>query len=457
MTSVDPTSPPAPAVTRPFAQIPGPRGVEGLRLLSLARRNPLDFLAECQRRYGPMVSFEVPRTRIVFVNRPDAVRRILQSNHVAYGKHTPQYRSLALLTGEGIVVSEGEPWKAMRRILAPSFHRRMLTDVVTFVDDAAARLAQRWQALGPGRVVDVDDEMMRTTLEVIGRTLFGADLGDVAEQVVGSVSAALDDVVRRAQSLPVPLWLPTPANRRFAGHLSHIDDAVSAMIAARRAHPDPEGVLGPLLAAQDAGLVTAQQVRDEAVTLVVAGHETVAAAATWAIAYLATVPETLAEVVAEGQALPSSVAPDDLAAALPVTRAAVDEALRLWPPVWLMTRRALVADVLDGFEIPRGTMVIMALPLLHRDPQVFADPEAFVPARFMEPDRAAIPRDAYLPFGAGPRLCIGRDLSLVETPLLVARVLAEFDVQPVGPDLMAAKPGATIRPAGGLPARVVPR
>ena len=433
MSAANPVPSSPPVVAKPFSQMPGPRGVSGLRLLRLARENPLEFLAECQRRHGPMVSFEIPRTRIALVNRPDAVQRVLQGNHPAYGKRTPQYRSLALLTGEGIVVSEGEPWKAMRRLLAPSFHRRMLDDVVGFVDA----------------------EMMRTTLEVIGRTLFGADLADVAEQTVGAVSEALDDVVRRAQALPVPLWLPTPANRRFTHNLSHIDDAVAAMITARRAHPDGEGVLGPLLAAQDGGLVTAQQVRDEAVTLVVAGHETVAAAATWTVAYLAAAPEEQAAIVAEGQALPESPAVEDLPTLLPHTRAAVDEALRLWPPVWLMTRRALADDVLGGYRIPRGTMVILALPLLHRDPDVFAEPEAFRPDRVREPARSAIPRDAYLPFGAGPRLCIGRDLSLVEVPLLVARLLSRFDVRPVGP--LAARSGATIRPLGGLPARLVPR
>jgi cytochrome P450 len=435
--------------------MPGPRGLTGLRLLGLARENPLDFLAYCQRRYGPMVSFEVPRTRIALVNRPDAVRRILQGNHLGYGKRTPQYRSLSLLTGEGIVVSEGEPWKQMRRLLAPSFHARMLTDVVRFVDDAADRLVTRWERLGEGDVVDVDEAMMRTTLEVIGRTLFGADLADVAGATVAAVSSALDDVVRRAQALPVPLWLPTPANRRFVGNLRQIDAAVAAMIAARRANPDGEGLLASLLAAQDAGLVTPRQVRDEAVTLVVAGHETVAAAATWTMAHLADSPDALAAVVAEGRALPAAPVVAALPDLLPWTRAAVDEALRLWPPVWLLTRRALADDVLGGYQVPRGTMVIVALPLLHRDPDGFADPEAFEPCRFLEPARSEIPRDAYLPFGAGPRLCIGRDLSLVEVPLLVARVLARFDVRPVGP--LKARPGATIRPDGGLPARVVAR
>jgi cytochrome P450 len=362
-----------------------------------------------------------------------------------------------MLTGDGIVVSEGDAWKAMRRTLAPGFHRRLLTDVLRFTDDAVARLVAEWNYPARPPVVDVDQALMRTTLEIIGRTLFGADLADGAADTVAAVSAALDDVVRRAQGLSTPLWAPTPANLRFRTMLRRIDATVGAMIQAHRCRSSGDGVLGPLLAAQDAGLVTAQQVRDEAVTLVVAGHETVAAAATWTVALLAGTPQIQAHVVSEGQALgaasnPPAVSPNE---SLVYTTAAVEEALRLWPPVWLMTRRALADDVLCGYRIPAGTLVIIALPLLHRHPANFADPQQFQPQRFLEPQRSAVPRDAYLPFGAGPRLCVGRDLAAVEVPRLVARLLASFDVRPVVPAL--PKPGATIRPRDGLPCYVTAR
>jgi cytochrome P450 len=376
---------------------------------------------------------------------------------MSYGKRTPQYRSLALLTGEGIVVSEGDAWRSMRRTLAPGFHRRMLTDVLQFTDDAVSQLVDEWENPARPPVVDVDQAFMRTTLGIIGRTLFGAELTDAAADTVAAVSAALDDVVRRAQSLPVPLWAPFPANLRFRSTLRQIDDAVGAMVEAHRRHSGGDGVLGPLLAAQAAGLVTTAQVRDEAVTLVVAGHETVAAAATWTVALLAGTPQIQEHVVSEGRALRAwtGESPDPPNDSLVYTTAAVEEALRLWPPVWLMTRRALADDVLCGYRIPAGTLVIVALPLLHRDPASFADPRRFRPQRFLEPQRSTIPRDAYLPFGAGPRLCIGRDLAAVEVPRLVARVLASFDVRPVVPAL--PKAGATIRPRGGLPCYVTTR
>jgi cytochrome P450 len=415
----------------------------------------LEFLAGCADDFGPMVSFVLPRFRIVFVNSATGVQRVLRGNHQNYGKRTPQYRSLASLTGEGIVVSEGDAWKSMRRLLAPSFHRLLVEDIVGYTESASARLVDEWSALPEGSVVDLDEALMRTTLDVIGRTLFGADLTAAAAETVGAVSSALDDVVRRAQGIPLPGWLPTPGNRRFQRDVQHIDDAVGQMVREHRPGADDASVLDALITARDAGAITDQQVRDESVTLVVAGHETVAATVTWTIANVANDDTTQDVVAAEGRALAAratGTSMTDVLAALPVSTAAVEEALRLWPPVWLVTRRALADDVIDGYRIPAGTMVIIALPLVHRDPSVFADPQRFDASRFLPPSRAAIPRDAYLPFGAGPRLCVGNDLAMVEAPILLASLLAQYRVTPLAAP--KAHPGATIRPEGGLPCRV---
>jgi cytochrome P450 len=308
-------------------------------------------------------------------------------------------------------------------------------------------------------VFDLDEAMMRTTLRVVGSTLFGADLGDVAAQLVASVVSALDVVVSRAQ-LPVapPEWLPTRGNVRLRRSLRALDAAVDRLVAERRLRPDGSDVLGLLLRAQDDGVVTAAQVRNEVVTLIVAGHETVAATMTWTWLLLAENPEPLAEVRREVRAVCGAdrARPLDLAAvdSLRFTRAVVDESLRLYPPAWVISRRALDPDVLLGFEVPAGAIVIMSPYLVHRDPQLWQDPEAFDPSRFLGERREAVARNAYLPFGAGPRLCIGRDLALLEATILTALLVDEFDVRPVDPSGGGAHAGGSRRPAGGLPARV---
>jgi cytochrome P450 len=269
------------------------------------------------------------------------------------------------------------------------------------------------------------------------------------------VVTALDVVVARAQ-LPVqpPAWLPTPGNRRLRTSLRELDAAVHRLVAARRRHPGGDDVLGLLLRARDAGVVTDRQVRDEVVTLIVAGHETVAATLTWTWSLLSGDAAATRRVRAEAGGLPAGrlelAALDDL----PYTRAVVDECLRLYPPAWLISRRALAPDVLSGYQIPQGTVVIMSPTLVHRDPGLWPDPDTFDPGRFVGSRRDEVDRRGYLPFGAGPRLCIGRDFALLEAVVLIARLVGRFDVQPVDPGPVRVHRGVTGRPEGGLPSRV---
>lgn len=439
----------------PFSEVPGPQGPDMLRALRTIRRDAVEFLDGCSVRYGPIVAFPIPRVPVVFVRDPDAVRRVLQTNHQAYGKRTVQYDALALVTGEGLLTSDGQAWRAMRRLLQPAFHHETLSGVLDGVEQAADQLGAEWSALPEDAVVDVDEAMMRTTLQVVGSSLFGSDLGAESRRLVASVVAALDVVVARAQ-LPVqpPAWLPTPGSRRLRASLRELDAAVERLLVARRRQPDGDDVLGLLLRARQAGLVTDRQVRNEVVTLIVAGHETVAATLTWTWHLLAGDPASAGRVRTEAGALPSG--PLGLASldALPYTRAVVDECLRLYPPAWLISRRALAPDVLAGYEVPEGTVVIISPTLVHRDPALWPDPDAFDPGRFLGPRRDDVERRGYLPFGAGPRLCIGRDFALLEAVLLVARLVGRFEVQPVTPGPVRVHRGVTGRPQGGLPARV---
>jgi cytochrome P450 len=432
-----------------------------LRAFGVIRTDPLRFLDQCARRYGPVVAFPVPGRPVLFVSDPALVRHVLQSNHRAYGKRTAQYDALSLVTGEGLLTSDGEVWRDMRRLVQPAFHHATLDQVVVGVGSAGSAMSQEWDELAAtGATFDLDEAMMRTALRVVGTTLFGADLVAEAGSLVAAVVAALDVVVRRAQ-LPLgpPSWLPTPGNVSLRGSLASLDASVGRLVASRREAGLDDGrqdVLGLLLRAVDAGLVTSQQVRNEVVTLIVAGHETVAAALTWTWLLLAEAPEVRARLRCEADHVLGTVQRPDLATVTRLTfaRAVVDEALRLFPPAWVISRRSLVDDRLGEIDVPQGSTVFCSPYLLQRDSRVWVRPDEFDPGRFLAGAQQPVPRDSYVPFGTGPRLCIGRDLALLEATLLVAMLARRHEVSTAPLAQVVPHPGVTIRPTGGLPATV---
>jgi cytochrome P450 len=456
----------------------GPTPRDMLRDLPAIRRDPLAYLEAVVARFGPVVAFPLPRTPVLLVDTSDGARRVLQDNHRGYGKQTVQYGALSLVTGSGLLTTDGQVWRRRRRLAQPAFHRSGLPAVAEQSVAAARRVVAAWDDAGPGAAVDVEAACLRATLEVVGRTLFGADVGrDAAEgeRVVAAVGRALEVVVQRARTpLPLPGWVPTPSARRLRAARATIDGACLRLIADRRARGGPapvagaagpdatsagpgDDLLGLLLRAGEAegeGLTDAE-LRDELVTLVIAGHETVASCLTWTLHLLARHPEQQAAVHAELDAVLGGAdgrppAWDDLEALVRV-RAVVEESLRLYPPAWVVTRTALADDVVAGVAIPAGTLVILSPWLLHRQADVWERPQVFDPGRFVGGAAAGVPRGAYVPFGAGPRLCIGRDFALVESVLVLAELLRSHRVEaPAGPP-PRVDALVTLRPHGGLP------
>ncbi|KQX65733.1 hypothetical protein ASD06_08930 [Angustibacter sp. Root456] len=431
-----------------------------VRAVPAIRRDPLDYLERLVGRYGDLVAFPMPRSAVLLVNDPAGARRVLVENARNYSKATIQYGALSAVTGAGLLTADGEEWRQRRRIVQPAFHHASLDAVAEQSVAAGARVLAGWAGQPDGSVVDVDAACMRATLEVVGRTLFDADLAADGERVVAAVHDALEVVVQRART-PRPAWLPLPSRRRLARAVATLDETCARVVRVRRARGlgQDDDLLGLLLrSADEHGGLTDRQVRDELVTLVIAGHETVASAMAWTLQLLAEHPDVQAQVQAEvdavagGRALAWSDVPR-----LVRTRQVVDESLRLFPPAWVVTRRAREADVVAGVAVPAGTLVILSPWLLHRRPQAWPDPLRFDPDRFATP-RDSAPRGDYLPFGAGPRLCIGRDFALVESVLALATVLAGVRVEPAE---AAARPRVdalvTLRPHGGLPLRLVHR
>jgi len=437
------------------------------------RRDTMAWLKEQSDTYGPVVRFPIPRLDVLLVNDPDGVQRVLQANHRNYSKRTIQYDTLALLTGRGLLTNDGDSWMRQRRLAQPAFNAQQLAAVGGHVASAVGALRESWDALPSGAEVDVDAAMMRATLEVVGRSLFTTDFAGDADRIVPAVLAALDIVVQRASSLVrLPLSVPTPSNLRMRRAIATLDGAVEPLVQARRTRAaagagGPAGygddLLGAYLSAgsPDSGLepLTDREIRDEVVTLIVAGHETVASSLTWTWHLLGEHPEVAARMRDEVDAvLAGGRAPayDDLRM-LPYTGQVVEESLRLYPPAWLITRRALGDDVIAGHRIRAGGLVILSPWVTQHDARWWDEPERFDPDRWSPERRGDAPRFAYFPFGAGPRLCIGRDFALVESVLLLASLAARYELAPVPGHEVHAEPLVTIRPKGGLPMRLARR
>ncbi|MSY40885.1 MAG: cytochrome P450, partial [Actinobacteria bacterium] len=353
------------------ATAPGPAGPQMFKAFGQIRNNPLMYLNRVWQEYGDVVQFPIPRPPTYLVVDPSGVERVLLGSARYYGKSTIQYRALSLVTGEGLLTADTEAWRRQRPMVQPAFHHESLAEIAAHIGVAIDRISTDWRRAGSGTVIDVDAAMMHGALEVVGHALFGTDLSRDAEQLASATLSALDVVIARAR-VPVspPDWVPTPANRILRRANGQLDAAVHAMIQERRAknRNPPSDMLDILLSVRDdhgVGL-TEIEIRNQMVTFIVAGHETVASALTWAWGLLAANPGWQKRMQAEiDEVIGGRQVTFADYANLPVTRAIFDEVLRMYPPAWLITRKALVDDVLGGCEIPAGALIILSPYLLH--------------------------------------------------------------------------------------------
>ncbi|MEJ5202363.1 MAG: cytochrome P450 [Anaerolineales bacterium] len=441
---------------------PGFKSYELLFQLNRIRRDTLGFLLDCAAKFGDLTYFEAGKQRAFLVNSADGVRRVLQDNHRAYNKDTIQYNSLAQITGRGLLTSDGDLWFRQRRLEQPAFSRARLNALDGVVVPAVQKMLQRWERYAAsGEPVDVDGEMMRVTLEIVGKALFSIDLSTQAHQLTEAVLTVLDHIVYQAQN---PVRLPeiflTPRTVRFRAALSTLDMAVYEMIANRREQADPgEDMLGMLLKARDEQTgqpMSEEQVRDEVITLLIAGHETVASALTWSwylLAQHSRVWENLRTEV--GSVLQDRLPTTADLPNLPYTAQVFSEALRLYPPAWLITRKAIEDDQIGGYPIPRGALIIISPYVIHRHPAYWENPLAFDPERFNEARGKSYPRYAYIPFGGGPRLCIGSQFAQVEATLILAMVTQHYRLELPEGSQVKVDALVTLRPHGGLAMRVI--
>ncbi|GIV95852.1 MAG: cytochrome P450 [Herpetosiphonaceae bacterium] len=434
---------------------PGPRGNLLWGSASAIRRDILGFFLHAVREYGDIIRYRFMIWPGYFVNHPDYVKHILIDNNRNYNKNTPGFETLRWIVGNGLVTSEGDLWLRQRRLMQPSFHKQRLASFATVMTQAAAETAESWEQIARrGEVLDVDEEMMRLTLKIAGLTLFSMDISGKAD-TVGQAFTYANKFVTEYLYRRIPRNLPLPRNRKFEEALRTLDQVVSAIIRERRARGEDTGdLLSMLLHARDEDTgegMDDRQLRDEVMTLLLAGHETTANALTWTWYLLSKHPlvmrrlqSELAEVL--GGRLPTV---DDLPK-LCYTRMVIDEALRLYPPAWMMSRQATEDDEIGGYRIPAKTIVFFSPYVVHRHPSFWENPEGFDPERFTPERSAGRPRFAYLPFGGGPRLCIGNNFALMEAQLILATLAQRYQLELVPGHRVEPEPLITLRPRYGL-------
>jgi cytochrome P450 len=432
--------------------IPGPRSFANFREVIALRRDPLAFLTRLAREYGPISKFSVGKLRFFHFTSPEAVREILITHHERMHKGRALQRAKVLL-GDGLLTSEDEFHKRQRRLVNPAFHRERLPGYAREMIAAAERVAEGWR---DGARTDIASEMMALTLEVVGRTLFSTDLRGQASEI----GQAMHDIMLSMNRLISPLasllnYVPLPGTYRYWRARFHLERAVTTMIRERRASGRDHGdLLSMLLLARDEDGgpgMTDQQVRDEAMTIFLAGHETTSNALTWTWYLLAQHPVVETRLHAELDSVLAGRPPtfDDYPK-LAYTERVLSESMRLYPPAWIVGRTAMEDLEVTGHRIPAKSILLVSQYLIHRLPEYFPDPESFDPDRFLPEAIAARPKLSYFPFGAGPRQCAGEAFAWMEGVLVLATLAQHWRARIIPDQPVELLPAITLRPRHGL-------
>ena len=440
---------------RPSARPPGPKGHWLRGNLDAFRADRLSFFTDCARTYGDVVALRLGPFREVWaLNHPDLVEEVLVHKNRLFTKHFA-LRSARPSLGDGLLTSEGDFWRRQRRLAQPAFHRDRVAGYGRVMVEYTERMLRGWT---DGQRRDVQADMMRLTLEVVARTLFDADIADGSEDVARAMEILLVSFTERVNRLvKLPTWVPVPSNLKFRRAIGVVDATLETIIADRRRTGEDRGdLLSMLLHAQDTegdgSGMTDRQLRDEAVTLFMAGHETTANTLAWVWYLLSRNPDAESALHAELDEVLDGRPPEvsDLPR-LVYTDRVVTEALRLMPTAWLLGREAIEATEIGGYPVAKGVTLWMSQWVIHRDPRWFDDPEAFRPDRWAGDLAKRIPRYAYFPFGGGPRICIGNGFALMEATLLLASIARRFRLKVPTDAKITPLPTMTLRALGGIP------
>jgi len=438
----------------------GPRPLGALAFIRRVRDNPITVYAPeaYERDFSERtVLFQ----RFALVNHPDYVQRVLVGNHANYAKGRLNRQILGPSLGQGLLTSEGEFWRRQRRIAAPAFHHRRLAALAGLMVEVAQGVSARWRSLPE---IDVGQEMMSLTMEIVARALFSRDVAGSVPALGAAIDTLIESFGRPAvpDLLGLPEWLPRRRDPAAKRALAYVDSVIYEIIRSRRAaSASPDDLLGMLLEARDEETgegMTDRQLRDEVMTLFAAGHETTAVALTWCWSLLGRHPEVERRLHAEVDEVLAGRAPafEDLER-LPYARMVVEETMRLYPPAYSLNRVALADDAMGPHVVRKGTLVTVSPWVTHRNPLLWPDPLAFDPERFRPEAVRERHRYAYFPFGGGPRVCIGNAFALMEARLALAVLAQDWRLAPNSGPAPRPQARVTLRPREPLRMRPQPR
>lgn len=437
-------------------QPPGPAGFLPLRTLINLYRNPLTTMQNLAHEYGDIVEFRIGRQPVYLLNHPDLVEAVLVTNSRIASKRLGS-RLMRRLLGVGLITSQDEEHLQQRRMLQPLFHRQYLAGFDSLMVECARQACKGWRV---GEPLDIFEEMADLTLEIVGRTLFSAEFKPEAEAIRRAIA-----VVQGRTNITFMLFgevaenLPLPMTRRTRQAVELLDSSIARVIANRRNQDQQDDLVSMLISAEDSnGKLSDTQVRDQAMTIFVAGFETMAVALTWTWYLLAQHPEVEARFYNEvNQVLAGRLPGADDVPNLKYTRQVLSEVLRLYPPVWAHGRRLSASCRLGGWDLPAGSYVIINQWLLHHDPRFFTDPEKFDPDRWAEDAKIDLPRLAFAPFGGGPRRCIGEGYAWMEGLLVLSTIAQQWQMHLLPDNRVEMYPQFTLRPRDGIRMSLNPR
>jgi cytochrome P450 len=418
----------------------------------------LAFFTKCAREYGDFVPIRLAQNRAVIINHPDYIEQVLVTNSRHFRKHRFFWRHVRAIFGEGLLTSEGEYWLRQRRMAQPAFHKERIAAYGKLMVEFVDQLLADWK---DGQTRDIHEEMMHVTSRIVTKALFHADVKSARQEINEAFTTAVEEVaIRFRRPFPIPEFLPLPGNIRYRRSVKRLDNLIYRIIQERRSAANSNDLLSMMLEArdEDGTRMSDQQLRDESVTLFLAGHETTAIALTWTFYLLSQHREAQEKLSEELQRVLNGRSPEvsDLPQ-LRFTEMVLNESMRLYPPAYAFGREATIDTEIGGFPVKKGTTIFMSQWVMHRDQRFFDSPDAFLPERWANGLAKRLPRFAFFPFGGGPRVCIGNSFAILEGILLLARIAQRYKLELVPGQTIEPFPAITLRPKFGMKMRLVQR
>ncbi|NBU98855.1 MAG: cytochrome P450 [Spirochaetia bacterium] len=431
---------------------PGPPGFfPSGKYAKIFKKDPMELFMRINNDFGSTASFSIFGIRITTITNPSDVKYVLQENSSNY-KKSITYNELKHILGQGLLTSEGSFWKRQRRISQPAFKKSMIEGFAVIVLEEIDKVLKSYENK---RFTDISEDMMKITFTVVGKALFQKDLGERAEIIGNALETSLEMVLDRIQTLfKFPLTIPTPTNNKLNRAINTMKSVVDEIILERRKSGGGQGDLMDFLMftkdEETGETMTDSQIRDEVLTFLLAGHETTSNALSWTFYLLSLHPDIRNKVREEVYPVMRTGLGYSSLENLPYTRNVIQEAMRLYPPIWIIERTPIKDDIIGGYKIPAGSVVSISINSLHKDKDYWTNPEGFDPERFNPENSAGRHGYSYLPFGGGPRICIGNHFAMMEATLILASIVHHYDLNLTSLANVLRNPVITLRPKNGI-------